>query len=171
MTDLLHVLRRRANSRGLVVVSEVVLLEDVRSDQPTLRRCLEQLEASGEVEIRSPLPFLVVKLGVWPGEAPKAHSAYSYSKQLLNKQQLKDSYRTDASTANDGLLHEILKTLGETDPDSFRKAIENYAPHVIRLALNRVRRAKNIRKNRTALFRHLLPRLARDQQPDQTTTP
>jgi hypothetical protein len=32
-----------------------------------------------------------------------------------------------------------------------------------RMEFDRVRRAKGIRKNRTALFRHLLPRLARDE--------
>jgi hypothetical protein len=61
------------------------------------------------------------------------------------------------------LLGEILETLGETDERSFEKAVELYSPHVIRLALDRVRRAKGIRKSRTALFRHLLPRLARDE--------
>jgi hypothetical protein len=79
---------------------------------------------------------------------------------------LKDSYRPggESATPERDLLTEILETLGETDAAAFEKAVELYSPHMIRTALDRVRRAKNIRKSRTALFRHLLPRLARENQ-------
>lgn len=68
------------------------------------------------------------------------------------------------------LLKEILETLGERDGKPFEKAVELYAPHVIRTALDRVRRAKGVRKNRTALFRHLLPRLAGCEQAPNSRT-
>ena len=80
---------------------------------------------------------------------------------------MKASYRPKGDEPASDLLREILETLGETDAASFEKAVELYSPHVIRTALDRVRRARGIRKSRTALFRHLLPRLAwADQHPD-----
>ncbi len=78
---------------------------------------------------------------------------------------MNSSYRPSPAhePIDEALLQEILETLGETDGHAFERAVVLYSPHVIRLALNRVRRAKGIRKSRTALFRHLLPRLARDE--------
>ena len=60
------------------------------------------------------------------------------------------------------LLREILETLGESDPATFRGAIRRYPPGVIRTALDRTRRMKTVRKNRTAVFRFLLPRIAKE---------
>jgi hypothetical protein len=166
MTDqVLQALRRRNNHRGLVIVQESVLLDELEVSSEALRRVVGSLEAKGLVEILSPLPFLVLK---WSGKAADEtnSNAPAYSAiQLSHKQQLNSSYRQARAhrPIDQTLLGEILETVGETDGTSFEKAVELYSPHVIRTALDRVRKAKGIRKNRTALFRHLLPRLARDE--------
>ena len=80
---------------------------------------------------------------------------YSYSKLSTNR--LNSSYRL---AGDDALLREILETLGETDPTSFEGAIKNFSPTVIRKALDRVRKTRSLRKNRTALFRYLLTKLS-----------
>jgi hypothetical protein len=168
---LLATLRRRANHEGLVRVRDAVLVADLQCDAHTIYSGLAKLAETGAIDLLSPPPFIVVKLRMWPGDGSEMSgsdkNAYSYSKQLFDNKAFKaDSYRPDELAADDGLLQEILETLGEEDPASFRKAVEHYAPHVIRLALERVRRAKNIRKNRTALFRHLLPRIAKNALED-----
>lgn len=167
MTEkLLQALGRHANHQGTVIVREPALLEELGISSEGLRVELEHLERGQAIRTLSPLPFLVLKLRKWPGDrgdsAESAPNAYSYSK-LFKKTAAEDSYRPDQQGADD-LLQEILETLGEQDPASFRKALELYAPKIIRTALDRVRRAKHIRKNRTALFRHLLPRIARESQ-------
>ena len=171
MTErLLTWLNSHTSKRGMVVVTEETLLRETGTDHGAASVELAKLERAGLVEILTPLPFLVVKLPrKWSGRAKKegisSHSAYSYSK-LLQPKQLNNSYRReDASEDPPGyLLREILETLGETDRASFEKAVELYSPAVIRTALDRVRRTRGIRKSRTALFRHLLPRLARENQ-------
>lgn len=169
MSDaLLARLQAHANTRGVVIVSEETLVQELGGAPGALRRALDGLVGQDAVEVLSPLPFLVLKLKKWSGMSGNASNssprAYSYSK-LFQSQQLNNSYRQggQAAAPTDGnLLQEVLDTLGETDQASFVKAIELYSPHVIRTALDRVRRARDIRKSRTALFRHLLPRLARD---------
>ena len=170
---LLICLRDRANDRGIVPVRGDALAQEVEASQEDVGAALSKLARSGLVEILSPFPFLVVKLRKWSSKAAKvddsAPSAYSHSKQLFQTQHVKASYRPDGERVEPAseLLREILETLGETDAASFEKAVELYSPHVIRTALDRVRRARGIRKSRTALFRHLLPRLAwADQHPD-----
>src|SRR5262249_16052771 len=110
-------------------------------------------------KILAPSPFLVLKLNSWSGRSQNstdsAASPYSYSK--LSSMQLKDSYRP---TDRHALMHEILETLGETDPTTFEGAITNFPPEVIRKALDRVRRTRSLRKNRTALFRYLVSKLS-----------
>jgi hypothetical protein len=171
MTDqLLAHLQARAGTRGLVHVREDALLQEVQGSKVELSAGLQSLEDAGAIRILSPVPYLVLWIKKWSAKPSDAEnsgtSAYSHSKQLLQTQQLKDSYRHDGSaeSANGELLAEVLETLGESDAASFEKAIELYSPHVIRIALDRVRRARTIRKSRTALFRHLLPRLARESQ-------
>jgi hypothetical protein len=169
MTEvLLACLKSRANRRGIAIVAESTLLSEIRADRESVVAELEKLERAGLIEILTPLPFLVARLpGKWPGRGANtsisSHSAYSYSK-LLQTKQLKNSYRRESQTeeTSSTLLQEILETLGESDPSSFERAVQLYSPQVVRTALDRVRRAKGIRKSRTALFRHLLPRLARE---------
>ena len=71
---------------------------------------------------------------------------------------------TDAEIDAIGPLPRTHGLLGAAlyDPEPFRKATGIYAPHVIRLALDRVRKAQTIQKSRTALFRYLLPRIAKE---------
>jgi len=172
--QLLSHLQERAGNRGFVHVREEVLIQELKSTRDELAAGLQSLENAGTIRILSPLPYLVLRFKKWSGKtadvAKSGTSAYSHSKQLLQSQQLKDSYRPeDASPAtriDEGLLGEILETLGETDARACEKAVELYSPYVIRTALDRVRRARGIRKSRTALFRHLLPRLARENQSD-----
>ncbi len=165
---LLQSLQKRASSQGVVITREVVLCDELRASAEALRVELDALAGDGELEILSPLPYLVLRVKEWPGRheetAILGTLAYSYPKQLLQSKQIKNSYRPEGPSGEDGLLHEILETLGETDGASFKKAVELYSPYVIRTALSRVRRAQGIRKSRTALFRHLLPRLARENQ-------
>ena len=168
---LLICLRGRASTRGIAPVRGDVLAREVEATQDEVGAALDKLARAGLVEILAPFPFLVLKLRKWPGEAAKsgdsAPTAYSHSKQLFHSQHVKASYRSNGDEPTSDLLREILETLGETDGTSFEKAVELYSPHVIRTALDRVRRARGIRKSRTALFRHLLPRLAwSDQHPD-----
>jgi len=155
---LLICLRDRANGRGIVPIRGDVLAEEVGSTQEEVGTALDKLERAGLLKILAPFPFLVLKLTSWSGAGQKAGDsrahAYSYSK--LSSNQLKGSYRG----AGDALMREILDTLGETDPTTFEGAIKNFPPDVIRKALDRVRRTRSLRKNRTALFRYLLTKLS-----------
>jgi len=166
---LLACLNSHASNRGMVVITEETLLRELGTGHEAASVELAKLERAGLVEILTPLPFLVLKLRKWPGKGTNtgisSHSAYSYSK-LLQAKQLNNSYRQGGQAEEPPikLLQEILETLGESDPSSFEKVVELYSPRVIRTALDRVRRTKGIRKSRTALFRHLLPRIARENQ-------
>jgi hypothetical protein len=160
MTErLLRALRRRTNHRDLVIVQETTLLDELRTTPEALRDALRNLAADGLVEVLSPLPFLVTK---WSGKgwkaADSAGSAYSFQSSLSRSKHLKESYRHPA--VDEQLLEEVLDTLGETDPTTFRGALRRYPPGVIRTALARIRGMKNIQKNPTAVFRFLLPRIA-----------
>ena len=171
---LIH-LRGRANSRGIVPVRGEELIQEAESTREEVGTALKKLERAGLLTILAPFPFLVIRLRTWAGNSAQTpdsgENAYS-AIQLLHSQHVNSSYRrTGAHWPIDAaLLQEILATLGETDGKSFEKAVELYSPHIIRIALDRVRRAKGIRKSRTALFRHLLPRLARyEHRFDQPT--
>jgi hypothetical protein len=156
---LLISLRDRASVRGIVPVRGDVLAREAEATQEEVGTALDKLERAGLLKILAPFPFLVLKLTSWPGKTlvrgDSRPAAYSYSK--LSSNQLNESYRP---TGDDELLREILETLGETDPTSFEGAIKNFAPEVIRKALDRVRRTRSLRKNRTALFRYLLTKLS-----------
>lgn len=158
-TRLIALLLEKRNPRGLVLTREAALIEELACSPDELRAGLDALVAEDWLAVLAPLPFLAVKIKMWPGKdkgaAVSAAQPYSYSFQSQLK---KNSYRGHV----DPLLQEILDTTGETDPAPFKGALEAYSPAVIRLALERVRSARTIRKNKTALFRHLLPRLARE---------
>ena len=173
MTErLLAFLGSHANDRGVVLVTEAALLRELGGNPTVVNEDLKRLDRAGLVEIAAPLPFLVLRLKKWPANGAtlvkSAPSSYSYPRQLLHKRPTRESYRPtiQPQVSEDDLLHEILDTLGETDGQSFQKAVELYSPQVIRIALDRVRRARDIRKSRTALFRHLLPRIARAMRDD-----
>jgi hypothetical protein len=152
-------LRARASARRVVVVRGDVLAAEIGITTSELGLALTRMEQAGLLRMLSPLPFLVLKLAPWPGHTEKAAesapAAYSYS--FRSNTAVNKSYRHPPDAA---LLREILDTLGESNPASFEGAIRHFSPAVIRKALDRVRRAKSLRKNRTALFRYLLTRLA-----------
>ena len=169
---LLARLREHANTRGLAMVRVELLLGELETSPDILASTLRKLGQAGLIDVLTPGNFLVIKLRKWPGGEPEpartasktgtlAVRAYSYPKLLHNR--LNNSYGQGApgTVPANSLLAEILETLGETDATSFEKAVELYSPKIIRTALARVRRAQGIRKSRTALFRHLLPRLAK----------
>ena len=172
MTErLLASLKAHANSRGLVLVTDDDLAREVPASPGTLSDEIEKLVRAGLIEVLSPQPFLVIKLKTWPARrsdsaktAPKtgvrSDRAYSFQSSLSQSIDERNSYRQP--DRSDPLLHEILEALGESDPTTFRGAIENYPPHVIRTALTRIRRMKTIHKNRTAVFRFLLPRIGKE---------
>jgi hypothetical protein len=156
---LLIAIRARATSRGIVPVRGEQLAKEVEASPEEVGAALGKLERAGLLKVLAPFPFLVLKLTSWSGDrlkaAVSAPTAYSYSQlssNLLNK-----SY---SPTGDEALLREILDTVGETDPTTFEGAIKNFSPDVIRKALDRVRRTRSLRKNRTALFRYLLTKLS-----------
>jgi hypothetical protein len=157
---LLICLRSRASNRGIVPVRGDVLAKEVEASQEDVGTALDKLERAGLLKILAPFPFLVLKLSSWSGKTREPASSrlapYSYSK-LSSKLNESKSYRP---TGDDALLREILDTLGETNPTTFEGAITNFPPDVIRKALDRVRKTRSLRKNRTALFRYLLTKLS-----------
>lgn len=157
--QLLARLRERANAHGIVPIRGETLAKEVGAREEEVGATLDRLERAGLLRILAPFPFLVLKLGSWPGSNQKRSvsrpATYSYSK--LSSNRLNESYRP---TTDEALLREILDTLGESDPASFEGAIRNFSPEVIRKALDRVRRTRSLRKNRTALFRYLLTKLS-----------
>lgn len=160
MTEqFLAVLQSHANARGIVLVAEEALTRDSSASRGEVESALAKLEDAGLVEVLAPLPFLVLRLRSWSGASQKPPESrapgYSYSK--LSSNNVSESYRP---TKDDALLREILDTLGETDPTTFEGAVRNFSPEVIRKALDRVRRTRSLRKNRTALFRYLLTKLS-----------
>jgi len=166
MTDrLLEILRQRANRKGLAFAKQELLLEELDCDPEKLALAVEAIESRGAITILSPLPYLVVKVQSWSGSeensAETRVSPYSFSSSHPRNNS-KNSYR-EALVDSGRLLQEILLVLGEIDPEPFRKVTELYTPHVIRVALDRVRKAQSIQKSRTALFRYLLPRIARER--------
>jgi hypothetical protein len=159
MSESLHsYLRERAGSRGLVHIREEALLAETGLTREQLVDGLGALERARAIRILSPLPFLALRVRKWSdigrNAAESQHSSYSYSK--LSQLKLLNESNSYSAKTSDPLLAEILDVLGETDGSHFTKVIELYSPHVIRAALERVRRTRNIRKNRTALFRYLL---------------
>lgn len=156
---LLARLQERANARGIVPIRGDLLAAEIGAPAEEVGAALDMLEQAGLLTILAPFPFLVLRLRSWPGMSTEPRESrplgYSYSK--LSSKRLIESYRRPADTT---LLREILGTLGETDPTTFEGAIKNFAPEVIRKALDRVRRTRSLRKNRTALFRYLLTKLS-----------
>lgn len=169
MTEqVFQALRRRTNHSDLVIAREAALLDELRISSITLHAALKELEERRLIEILSALPFLVLK---WSGKqsgpsenasetGASGESRYSYS---FNKQSIDKSIAIKAIADDDdedALLEEILSTLGEADPTTFRGVLRNYSSKHIRTVLDRVRATppEKFRKSKTALFRYLLAR-------------
>ena len=96
-----------------------------------------------------------------PIDGPLPSRGYSYSFHKHTMHESKAIAFEDGGPGEGGqLLQEVLATLGETDPTTFRGVLDHYSPAAIHAALERVRATppEKIRKSRTALFRHLLAR-------------
>lgn len=170
MTDrLLEILKANANRGGLAMATEARLVDALRCAPAELAVAIEGLVARKAIEVLSPLPYLVAKTRTsWAGSGegsanPSGESArpYSYANSSIEKTAMQveqDSYSTGGDVE---VLAEILATLGEPDPEPFRGLLAHYPGWVIHRALDRVRSARSIQKSRTALFRYLLPRIAK----------
>lgn len=146
------------------------IASDLGVTEPDVASWVTALASAGLIIVLSPSPYLVLKLPLWSGNA---------SNQARVPLDARDSYRSNAIEAinnrgedrgqgeGEELLREILETLGETDSAPFRRALDHFAPSVIRHALERVRAAKpgQIRKTKTAYFRFLLGRLSNTPTP------
>ena len=170
--QLLSQLHAQANHHGLVFLRESPLLEALRTEREPLSAALAQLEAQGEIEILSSLPFLVVKLKKWSGRGPRLGS----SQPNLQAQQrgahrevpVSSSAAAAAMQQEDGgagegelLLEEVLGLLGpDADREEFAQILTGHSPELIRRCLRRVQATKSIRVSKAALFRSLLQRLS-----------
>lgn len=168
MTDqVFEALRRRTNHRDLVIVREPALRDELGISPADLRAALKELQERRLVEVLSPLPFLVLK---WSGKRPidrengrksgpsdrSRYSSYSFNNKSIDKS---IAIKAIAETGEaDALLQDILATLGETDPTTFRGVLQHYAIKHIRTVLDRIRATppEKFRKSKTALFRYLL---------------
>jgi hypothetical protein len=169
---LLEALRGRANRRGLVIVRGELLERSLPTSPADLHDCLAALERAQQLRILSPLPYLVVALPrrMWPsakamgakscpnpGPLPSRGYSYSFHKHSIDQSKA-IAIEDGGAGEGDELLQEILATVGESDPTTFRGVLDHYSPASIHAALRRVKATspKKIRKSRTALFRHLL---------------
>ncbi len=169
MTErLLDILRTDANRGGLAMATQARLVEALRCTPAELAVAIEGLVAGKAIEVLSPLPYLVAKFRPsWAGNGesganPSGESAppYSYADSSNNKSAIAAEHGYSTGTDAE-VLAEILATLDETDPEPFRGLLAHYPRWVIHRALDRVRSARSIQKSRTALFRYLLPRIAK----------
>ena len=165
-----------SNIHGTVFRHIDRLATDLSVTTERIERWLKLLADSELIEIQSQAPFLVIKLGRWSENTPAITSAApenrSESKTSADSYSYSSLENNKAIAAEDGgagegagsLLQEILVTLGETDPASFRKVLQHYDPSTIRQALERVRSTPpdRVRKNKTALFRYLLGKFTDD---------
>jgi hypothetical protein len=165
----LHLLLHVGHDGRLCRKSERIAA-DLSIREAEVETWLARLVEAGLVIILSPSPFLVIKLPLWSG---------SSGNQALIRGDSEDGYSSRAIAAitnqgekggqgeGEGLLREILNTLGESDPEPFRKVVERFSPAVVQQALARVRAARpdQIRKSRTALFRFLIGRLSKPPTP------
>lgn len=166
---LLTALEAHANVRGVVLANEATLADTAECRVDELRTELAALESAGEVEVLTPPPFLVLRLQKWSGKRvtpsimPRKSGApghsYSYHNQSIDKSKA-IAGSDGGSGEGEDLLSEILATLGESNPVSFRGVLQHFSPATIHAALRRVRATppERLRKSRTALFRYLLAR-------------
>lgn len=167
---LLEILRGSANRRGLAVAAKARLVNSLGCTPAELAAAVQGLVDRNAIEVLSPLPYLVARIRPsWAGSGegianPSGNSAppYSYADSSIDKKAMKAMRNSYSAETDAEVLAEILATLGETDAEPFRGLLAHYPRAVIHRALDRVRTAKNIQKSRTALFRYLLPRIAKE---------
>ena len=169
--NLRNVLGRRVNHDGRVLVSERALLEECRATRDALVSALRTLEETRQIEILSPLPFLVLRLRSWssssnvralkmqPNSSSKreAQGEVPVSSAAAAKQQRE----VGGAGEGEGLLDEVLAALGpEADRQEFRSILAGRHPSLIHRCLRRVQATKHIRVSKPALFRSLLQKLS-----------
>lgn len=163
-------LTHHTNHRGLILVSAQTLGEALSLSSEKIRDDVEKLAAAGEIEILSPLPFLVARVHSWTGnkhssmkkpqqirsQTPKAHIEVPVSSKAAAATQT-----VVGGAGEGGLLDEVIATLGpEADPTEFARILADHSPMHIHRCLARVRATKRIRVSRAALFRALLQKLS-----------
>src|SRR5438128_858821 len=82
------------NDQGLIIRTRKLLADDLKVSESTIDEWLARLTKAALIEVKTPAPYLVIRLGMWSDVPSKvadvAASSYSYSQELLHKQ-LSDS--------------------------------------------------------------------------------
>jgi hypothetical protein len=162
----------KTNHRGLILASERKLATQLQCAPQAIRTAVFQLAAAEDIEILSPLPFLVAKARSWSGEpaqlraeAPRI-SGRNPAMRLqvpVGSSFAAAATHTEVGGAGEGgaLLEDVLALLGpEADPAEFADIVRHYSPDLVRRCLRRVEATPRIRVSRAALFRALLTRLS-----------
>lgn len=169
ISPLFDLLRTRANHRGLVLLREAVLLEALSIERRALTVELNALEASGEIEVLSPLPFLVVRLKKWPAHwtidrktGPNLEQHRRIPKEVPVSSAAAATQQEDGGAGEgEALLGEVLTVLGPSaDRKEFALILAGQPPELVRRCLRRVQATKSFRVSRAALFRSLLGKLS-----------
>lgn len=136
---------------------------------------LTRLVGAELVAVLNPSPFLAIRLPLWSGNGHgqvvnRAESSGPNSAVHVDVPVSSSSAAAASSNhgedggqgEGEGLLREVLATLGEADPTEFAKLIAQYPSAVVRRALRRVQATPpaQIKKSKAALFRYLLSKLS-----------
>lgn len=175
MTEqLFEYLRLHATPRGLVLVGQARLGEELHASHEALTASLTALEAEGKIEILTPFPFAVLALKPrpWSGSSsPRVQKEQQFSSNRVgvHKEVPVSSAAAAAMQQEDGgagegeaLLDEVLTALGPAaDREEFAQILTGQSAELVRRCLRRVEATKSIRVSRAALFRSLLQKLSK----------
>lgn len=163
-----------ASHRGLVVRHIEKFAAELSVPEKQIAEWLTRLSEAGLVEVKSPAPFLVIRLRFWSGSTPSesATPGQSSKQRVASPLGVPVSSSSAAAAAasskpedggpgeGEALLAEVLETLDDdADPVEIHQLMEQHPPEAVRRALRRVAGTPQIRKSKTALFRYLLPRV------------
>ena len=159
-----------ANHRGVIIRRADRLIAEVELEEDVLTEWLERLKKAGLVEVFAPKPYLVVKLRFWSDKS--LAEGQKTATRAAERVEVPVSSKAIAAIGKTGvkggqgegeeLLRDILRVLGETDPEPFRGVLHSFSSEVIRTVLRRIEATPDsqIRKSKTALFRLLLTKLS-----------
>jgi len=179
---LLDLLQQRANHRGQVVARAAWLQDELDCSFEDVAVALNLLVSEGQLEVLSPLPWLIAKVQMpgralahrehsWSGSSPaRVHSEQQISREAadayievpVSSAAAAATQQREVGGAGEGeaLLEHVLAVLGpEADRDEFRAILAGHDPALIDRCLKRVLVTKSIRVSRAALFRSLLAKL------------
>jgi hypothetical protein len=159
---------------GTVIRTRERLAEDLAVSEADIDDLLGRLERAGLIELRSPAPFLAIRLRFWPGRRPRprplppadALSLVEVPVGSSSKQQHAAAFKQFGDRGpGEGvpLATEAAGVLGVAAENAELAALLSAFPEpLIRRALTRVRATpmREIRKSRLALFRYLLAKLS-----------